>query len=391
MANLAIVGSHAVNGVAAVHSELVKTRLVPDFYELWPEKFQNKTNGVTPRQWIMLSNPGLSRLITEAVGEGWVTDLEKLRGLEALADDSSFRERFLDVKKENKRRLAWFVRGGSGSSLDENSMVDSQVKRIHEYKRQLLNVLHVVWDYLRIVEDGYQPRHSRSYVFSGKAAPGYWTAKQIIELIHAVDDAIEAHHRTRQYLNVMFVPNYSVTAAERIIPATDLSEQVSTAGFEASGTGNMKFALNGALTIGTLDGANIEIAEEVGRENMFIFGHTVEQIEELRNRGAHPREYFNNSERIRRIMDKFLYDRFSPGEPEKFRWVYQRLVESWDPYFHLADLDAYLDAHAEAEALYDDPTEWTRRAILNVARMGKFSSDRTISEYARDIWDAKPI
>jgi starch phosphorylase len=391
MAHLAIVGSHSVNGVAAVHSELVKTRLVPDFYALTPEKFNNKTNGVTPRRWLRLCNPGLARLLTEAVGDRWVADLDRLRDLERFADDAGFLDRFLQVKAENKHRLTRTLQETSHATVDDAAMLDVQVKRIHLYKRQLLNVLRVVYDYLRLVEDGQPPAVPRTYLFAGKAAPGYVAAKDVIYLINCLAGLVNHDRRADGLMRVVFAHDYRVTLAERIIPAADLSEQISTAGTEASGTSNMKLAMNGALTMGTLDGANIEIQEEVGPENVFIFGNTVEQVEQLRKEGRHPREFYERSRTVRRIMDAFQGDRLSPGSPGKFSWVFWSLVERDDPYFHLADLEAYLAAQAEAARLYQDRHAWARKAILNVARMGKFSSDRTIREYARDIWKVGPV
>ncbi len=295
------------------------------------------------------------------------------------------------MKKSNKEAAAAVANAEGGQMIDSASLFDVQMKRFHEYKRQLLNVLHIVHAYLRIVEYGETPPVPRTFIFSGKAAPSYVRAKQVIELILAVGDVINNDPRSRDLLKVVFVPNYGVSVAEMVIPATDLSEQISTAGFEASGTGNMKFAMNGALTIGTLDGANIEIAEEVGEENIFIFGRTVEEIKALRAGRREPREFYEGSERIRAILDTFRTDLFSQGDAGKFGWVYTALVESWDPYFHLADLDSYLNAQAEAARLYTDQGMWARKAILNVARMGKFSSDRTIREYAREIWRIEPV
>lgn len=391
MAYLAIAGSHSVNGVAAVHSELVKSRLVPDFAELSPHKFNNKTNGVTQRRWLLLCNPGLARLLTESVGEGWQVDLERVREIEKYADDAGFQERFRAIKRDNKVRASRLIRDKRDYIIDPDSLIDSQVKRIHEYKRQLLKALHVVHEYLRIVEDGYQPPVPRTVIVAGKSAPGYFAAKQIIHLINCLGDLINRDPLCNGYLKLIFAPDYRVTLSELIIPATNLSEQISTAGTEASGTGNMKFAINGALTIGTLDGANIEIREEVGAENFFLFGNRVDEIHQLATQGVHPRVFFDRSPMIQRVMNAFRTDRLSPGEPGKFAWVFHKLVESWDQYFHLADLDSYLHMQDQACQLYTDQREWTRRAILNVARMGKFSSDRTIKEYARDIWDIRPV
>jgi len=391
MAYLAIVGSHSVNGVAAIHSELVKTRLVPDFYALTPKKFNNKTNGVTPRRWLLLCNPGLANLLTEAVGEQWITNLDKLRGLERLADDASFRDRFWAVQAENKRRLARFIQEENNITIDDEALLGSQVKRIHLYKRQLLNALHVVHEYLRLVEDGKQPIVPRTYLFAGKAAPSYTEAKEVIYLLNCLADLINHDPKAQGRMQVVFARDYRVTLAERIIPATDLSEQISTAGTEASGTSNMKFAMNGALMMGTLDGANIEIRQEVGADNFFLFGNTVEQIEALRSQGRQPRSFYDQSQTIRRILDAFLGDRLSPGEPGKFSWVHRMLVDNWDPYFHLADLESYLSAQEQVAKLYQDRAGWAKKAILNVARMGKFSSDRAITEYARDIWKVTPV
>jgi starch phosphorylase len=387
MAHLSIVGGHSVNGVAAVHSELVKTDLVPDFHEFWPEKFNNKTNGVTPRRWMLSANPGLSRLITETIGNGWGTNLDELRSLEPQAEDEQFQKKFLDVKRTNKQRLARLVKETTGEVLDPDSLFDVQIKRIHEYKRQLLNVLHVVHEYLCLVEDKKEPVHPRVCVFAGKAAPGYQAAKQIIRLINDVAHVINRDRRAAGKLKVVFIPDYRVSLAEVIIPAADLSEQISTAGTEASGTSNMKFAMNGALTIGTLDGANIEIREEVGADNIFIFGLTVPQIRRLRSAGGYlPGAIYDRSPMVHRILDAFRDSRFCPGTPGQHAWVSQKLLSSQEPYLHLADLESYLHTHDEAARLHRDRSAWARKAILNVARIGKFSSDRTIREYAREIW-----
>ena len=392
MANLAIVGSHSVNGVAAVHSNLVKKELVPDFYALFPERFNNKTNGVTQRRWLLVANPGLAALVTEAVGDGWIVDLDKLRGLEKFAGDAAFRERFLAVKQDNKQRLAGVVQDACAVALDVAALFDVQVKRIHEYKRQLLNVLHLVYEYLLLADDGRKPAQPRVHVFAGKAAPGYQAAKQIIRLINDVAAVVNRDPRCRGWLQAVFVPDYRVSLAEVIIPAAELSEQISTAGTEASGTGNMKFALNGTLTIGTLDGANIEIREEVGAENIFIFGLTVEEVRRVQaGPGYKPRELYNASPVLRRVIDAFGRNRFCPREPGRHDWVARRLLAPGEQYLHLADLESYLAAQEEASRVYQDRPEWTARAILNVARVGKFSSDRTIRDYARDIWDIKSV
>ncbi|MFL5342917.1 MAG: glycogen/starch/alpha-glucan phosphorylase [Gemmataceae bacterium] len=392
MAHLAIAGSHSVNGVAKVHSLLVQTDLVPDFHALWPEKFNNKTNGVTPRRWLLSANPELAALITAGVGDGWVTDLNQLRGLERFAQDAAFQEKFLAVKKRNKQRLAGIIRDTTGVSVDADSLFDVQVKRIHEYKRQLLNLLHVVHEYLTLLEDHETPSPPRTFIFAGKAAPGYFDAKRIIRLIHDVGRVINADPRADGLLSVAFVPDYRVTLAERIIPAADLSEQVSTAGTEASGTGNMKFAMNGALTIGTLDGANIEIREEVGPDNFFLFGLTVDGVKSLRAAGPYkPRDIYLRIPVLRRILDAFSNNLFCPKSPGSHAWVAQKLLAQDERYLHLADLESYLQAHAAAGRLYRTPAAWAAKAILNVARTGHFSSDRTIHDYAEGIWNIAPV
>ncbi|MER3473162.1 MAG: glycogen phosphorylase [Armatimonadota bacterium] len=392
MANLAIVGSHSVNGVSELHSRLITTSLVPEFYELFPHKFNNKTNGVTPRRWLKQANPRLSQLIDATIGEGWVTNLQELHALEPFAEDAGFQHAFRQVKQINKLRLAHLIRETTGLQVPADSLFDVQVKRIHEYKRQLLNVLHIIYNYLRIVEDHEYPLVPRTFIFAGKAAPGYWAAKSIIKLINNVATVINHDHRARDYLHVVFLPDYRVSLAEVIIPSADLSEQISTAGMEASGTGCMKFALNGALTIGTLDGANIEIREEVGAENIYIFGHTAEQIREMRRNGSYdPRALYEANPDIKRVMDTFLTDLFCPHEPGLFRWIFDSLVHHGDYYLHLADLPSYIQTQQRASQEYRQPEVWTRKAILSVARMGKFSSDRTVSEYARDIWHIRPV
>lgn len=392
MANLAITGSHSVNGVAAVHSKLVQTDLVPDFAQFTPQKFNNKTNGVTQRRWILACNPGLSQLITDLIGDHWITDLDRLRELEKSLQDSGFRQAFWDIKQQVKLRPVAIIKDLTGDVLDPQSMFDIQVKRIHEYKRQLLNVLHVVHEYLSLVEDGKDPIQPRTYLFAGKAAPGYHAAKQIIQLINEVGLVINTDPRTQGKMRVVFVPDYRVTLAEVLIPAAELSEQISTAGTEASGTGNMKFAMNGALTIGTLDGANIEIREAVGADNIFIFGLTVEQIQKMKQSGSYnPWDYYNRNSQIRRVMDSFKANRFCPRRPGGHDWVFQKLLARGEQYFHLADLESYLATHETAARMYRDRNSWLTKAILNVARMGRFSSDRTIMDYATDIWKVKPV
>ena len=391
MANLAVVGSHSVNGVAALHTELLKSDLFHDFHRLWPERFNNKTNGVTPRRWLLQANPDLAKLLTECLGPGWESDLDELRRLEPLAEDSGFRRRFREVKRANKARLAEIVKQQNGLTVDVDSIFDVQVKRIHEYKRQHLNVLQIVAQYLRMKADpGYDPL-PRTYVFGGKAAPGYVAAKWMIKLVHAVADVVNHDLDVRGRLAVVFLRNYRVSLGERIFPAADVSEQISTAGKEASGTGNMKFAMNGALTIGTLDGANVEIREEVGAENFFLFGLTVDQVKELRRRGYNPWEYYRADRELKAVLDAIAGGTFSPGKPRLFEPVVNAFLNGGDPYLCLADFRSYLDCQAELELAYRDQERWTKMAILNVARTAKFSSDRTIREYAEEIWDVKPV
>jgi starch phosphorylase len=387
MANLAMVGSHSINGVSGIHTELVKTSLAPDFFHLFPERFNNKTNGITQRRWLLKSNPGLASLITSTVGEAWTTDLYRLRELEGHADDAGFQADFQKIKRSNKVRLAGIIKDVTRLHVDPDSLFDIQVKRIHAYKRQLLNVMHIIDEYLSLIEDSRQPAVPRTYIFSGKAAPGYWFAKQIIKLIHNVGRVINSDARASQWIKVVFIPDYRVSLAEKIIPAADLSEQISTAGTEASGTGNMKLALNGALTIGTLDGANIEIREEVGEENMFIFGLKTAEVRAMRDRNSYrPWEYYARDPRVKRVVDSFSSNLFCPQEPGLFTWIFESVLDANDEHFHLADLAPYIVAQERAGAGFRDRNRWAHLALLNVARMGKFSSDRTVMEYARDIW-----
>jgi starch phosphorylase len=387
MAQLAIIGSHAVNGVSELHTNLLKTTLVPDFAQLWPERFTNKTNGVAPRRWLLKANPGLSQLLTRAVGDGWITDLRRLRGIEPLAVDREFQLEFLSIKQRNKQRLTEVIQRTTGIAVDSTSLFDVQVKRIHEYKRQLLNVMRIIHDYLRVVEDGVELPVARTCIFAGKAAPGYWAAKQIIKLINNVATVVNQDARVRDRLKVAFVPDYRVSLAEIIIPAADLSEQISTAGMEASGTGNMKLAMNGALTIGTLDGANVEIKDEVGEENVYIFGKLPSEIQKMQQEHSYrPRDLYAADARLKRVMDVLNSNMFCADEPGLFRWIVDSILDQGDRYFHLADLPSYLEAGERAERDFLHTPEWARKAILNTARVGKFSSDRTILEYARDIW-----
>jgi len=390
MANLAVVGSHSVNGVAELHTDLLKKVLFKDFQALWPERFNSKTNGVTPRRWMLLSNPELASAITEAIGPEWVTDASLLQRLAPLAQDAGFRRLFRRVKKGNKARLAAIVKAENGLDLDVEAIFDVQVKRLHEYKRQLLAALRIVHEYLRMKEDpGYQP-HPRVHLFGAKAAPGYAMAKWIIKLINSIGDVANQDPATRDRLKVVFLRNYRVSLAERIIPAAEVSEQISTAGTEASGTGNMKFAMNGALTVGTLDGANVEIREEVGAENFFLFGMTVDEVEALKAKGYQPRDRYYADARLKATIDAIASGVFSPGEPGLFKPIVDSLLEH-DPYLVLADFGAYCDVQDEVERAYREPERWNRMAILNVARSGRFSSDRTIRQYAEEIWKAKPV
>ena len=384
MANLAIVGSHSVNGVAQLHTDILKASTFSEMNELFPGRISNKTNGITPRRWLLKCNPALARLVTEAIGDRWPRDLEELRQLAPLAEDAGFRESWAKVKAGNKAAFAGWALRNHGFVLDPATLFDVQVKRIHEYKRQLLNLLHVVtlWNRLR---DGVDPGVPRTVLMAGKAAPAYWVAKQIIQLANALGTAIQADPRSRERLRMVFVPNYSVSSAERIFPASDLSEQISTAGTEASGTGNMKAALNGALTIGTLDGANIEIRDEVGADNIFIFGHTAQGIIRLRDAGYDPRSWVAANPELGRAIDTI--GRLDQG---RFGTLAQILLGS-DYYCHCADYPGYLASQSEASALYRDPQAWARKSILNVAGMGRFSIDRTVAEYAREIWGATAL
>jgi len=389
MANLAIVGSHSTNGVAAIHSALLRSNTVRDLAELFPERFNNKTNGVTPRRWLLLANPGLARTITAAIGDGWITDLDQLSGLVPHADDPSFRDAFRATKRTAKKAFAEWLRASSAQTVDADTIFDCQVKRIHEYKRQLLNALRIAVLYNRLRENPDLDVAPRTFLFAGKAAPAYRLAKLIIKLLANLASAIDADPVVRGRLKVLFLPEYSVSLAERLIPAADVSNQISTAGYEASGTSNMKFMMNGALTIGTRDGATIEMAQEAGEENFFLFGLTAAQVASSRA-WYDPRWHYENEPEVRAALDLLFSDQLSGDEPGVFAPLRDTLLTHGDHYMHLADLASYLEADGRLSALYADPDAWTRRAILNVARSGKFSSDRTIAEYATDIWNAKP-
>ncbi len=385
MANLATVASHTINGVAALHSRLLRETVLRDFAELWPERFTNVTNGVTPRRFVALANPGLSRLITEAVGEGWLTDLDRLQDLAPLADDAAFRARWRAVRGVNKAALATWLRERTGRRIDPTSLIDAQCKRIHEYKRQHLNLLHAVWLHQRIARGDVTGLAPRTVLFAGKAAPAYWMAKLIIRLATAVGDTIAADARARELLSVVFVPDFNVKNAQRIYPAVDLSEQISTAGTEASGTGNMKFAMNGALTIGTLDGANVEIRDAVGAANFFLFGLTTPEVAAVRARGYHPRAVIDADAELAGVLSAIERGDYSPGEPALFRPLVDNLRNA-DPFLVLADFRAYVQAQTRVAQAWNDQEAWTQMAIRNVAGMGRFSSDRAISEYAQRIW-----
>jgi len=395
MAYVAVLASHSINGVSGLHSELMKQSIFADFAKIFPERFNNKTNGVTPRRWLAQANPPLAALLDQRLGKGWRRDLSQLEALRPMATQPPFVRAFRHAKRENKLRLANWIEQHMNIVVDTDAMFDVQVKRIHEYKRQLLNVLHVIARYHRILDaqaaGGSVDMVPRVVVFAGKAASAYVMAKQVIRLINDVAATINADARVGKLLKVVFLPNYSVSLAEIIMPAADLSEQISTAGTEASGTGNMKFALNGALTIGTLDGANVEMRENVGPENIFIFGNTTPEVAEIRARGYQPRDIYDGNEELRRVLDAIRDGAFSPAEPARYQGIYDALVNWGDHYLLLADYASYVAKQAEVDALYRDADAWTRMAILNVAGMGAFSSDRTIAQYAHDIWQTKPV
>ena len=379
-----------MNGVSAMHSELVKERVFHDFNQLYPKLFNNKTNGITPRRWLKQANPLLAELLDKEVGPHWVCDLDMLKALAPKAADAAFKKQWLEIKQANKEHLAAYIKRKVGVEIDTASMFDVHVKRIHEYKRQLLNVLHVITLYNRMRDNPQQQYVPRTVLFGGKAAPGYFMAKLVIRLINAVADVVNNDPIINGRLKVVFLPNYCVSQAERIIPATDLSEQISTAGYEASGTGNMKFALNGALIMGTLDGANIEMLEEVGKENMFIFGHTADELLELRERGYNPWYYFDSDSELHTCLDQIVNNHFSSNERGLFQPVFDALLYEGDHYFLLADYASYIRCQEKASLLFQDPAQWAGRSILNTANMGKFSSDRTIREYAKEIWGVTP-
>jgi starch phosphorylase len=390
MANLATVGSHAVNGVAALHSELLKKDVLRDLYEMYPERFSNKTNGVTPRRWLALANPGLAKLISSRIGEGWIKNLDELRGLEQYVNDSGFREESRESQHAVKRQLVDRIDKTTGTIVDPASLFDIMVKRIHEYKRQHLNVLHILTLYNRIKKNPHAPVVPRTFLFGGKAAPGYFMAKLIIKLVNSVGEVVNNDPDVGGRLRVVFLPDYNVTFGQRVYPAADLSEQISLAGKEASGTGNMKFALNGALTVGTLDGANIEIREAVGAENFFLFGLTTEEVYARKAAGYDPAQYYHSNAELKEALDGLASGRFSRGDRGLFGPLLDSLHTS-DPYMLLADYQSYIECQDRISQAYLDQDHWTRMSILNTARMGKFSSDRAVREYCDEIWRARPV
>ena len=390
MAHLAIVGSHKVNGVAAIHSSLLRERVFPDLNRLFPNKFINVTNGITQRLWFNQANPHLAKLVSQHIGQGWIRDLDKINAIEPLATNMDFREEFMNIRRKNKLQLINLLRHHAPAAIDPNSMFDVQCKRIHEYKRQLLNLLHVITRYNHL-RHGFVSNISRTVIFSGKAAPSYVMAKLIIRLIHDVGTTINHDTRTRDMLKVVFIPNYDVSIALSLIPAADLSEQISTAGTEASGTGNMKLALNGALTIGTLDGANIEIQEAVGPENIFIFGLDASEAEDLRLQGYSCHEYCQANDDLREVLEMINSGYFCPQDPDRYKPLVGNLFSNNDPYLLMADYASYIDCQNQVDNLFSKPQEWAIRSILNMSRMGRFSSDRAIREYAKLVWNIQPV
>jgi starch phosphorylase len=390
MANIACVGSFAINGVAELHTELLKQHVLRDFYEFWPEKFSNKTNGVTPRRFILLSNPRLADLISSRIGDRWITDLDQLRKLEPFSEDTNFKADWSHIKRQNKIDLSEAIRNRTGIVVDPDSLFDIQVKRFHEYKRQHLNVLHILTLYNRIKQNPDLEIVPRTFIFGGKAAPGYFMAKLIIRLINAVADVVNHDPDVQDRIKVVFFPNFNVKNSRLIYPAADLSEQISTAGKEASGTGNMKFSMNGALTIGTLDGANVEIREEVGPENFFLFGLTAEEVFDLKSRGYRARDFYEDNNQLKGVIDLVSSGYFSSGDSDLFKPLVDSLLYH-DEYLLFADYQSFIDCQDRVAKTYGDQDTWTRMSILNSARMGKFSSDRTIRQYCDEIWKVSPI
>ena len=394
MAYLAIVGSHSVNGVARLHTEILKNQELKNFYEFYPKKFNNKTNGITQRRWLLHANRPLAELISSTIGDKWITDLDELNKLLPYADDSEFRGKFMAIKRENKKALAKYIKETNGIDVDPESIYDIQVKRLHEYKRQLLNVFHIIDLYFRIKANPSMEITPRTFIFGAKAAAGYKRAKDIIKLINSVADVVNNDPDVAGRIKVVFMANYCVSLAEKLIPAADVSEQISTAGKEASGTGNMKFMLNGAVTIGTMDGANVEIYEEVGADNIIIFGLSSEETARMSSEHSYnPWDVYHSDERARRIMQSLVDGTFSPSNPDIFRDIYYSLLgnDRSDEYFVLKDFASYVEAQERLEKMYKDKEAWAKMAVINTAKSGKFSSDRTIKEYAEEIWNLKPL
>ncbi len=390
MAHLATVGSYMVNGVSALHSGLLKKHVLNDFAELWPDKFTNVTNGIDHRRFLGVANPSLAKLINEKIGNSWLTNLERLHGLEELADDADFQEKWMQVKLQNKKELSAHIEEATGVNIPAEMMFDVHVKRIHEYKRQHLKVLHILYQYLQIKKGEGDHISPTAFIFAGKAAPGYVMAKLIIKLINSVADLVNNDEEVKEKLKVVFLPNFNVKQAQKVYPGSDLSEQISMSGKEASGTGNMKFALNGALTIGTLDGANVEIREEVGEENFFLFGLTTEEVHTTKAEGYRPYDYYEKNEKLKEVLDFLISGKLSGGDKELFRPIFENLVQQ-DPYLLLRDFQSYVDCQTSIHEVWRQPKEWARKSILNVANIGKFSSDRSISDYSREIWKIKPV
>jgi len=390
IAHLSIIGARSINGVSALHTKILKEKTFHDFYQLFPERFNNKTNGITQRRWLKKSNPQLADLISGKIGSKWISDLSCLKKISKYAGHKSFHNEWQKIKYENKKSLADYIHDTLSIQVDPNSLFDVQIKRFHEYKRQLLFAFYAIGMYIRIKESHVNIETPRTLIVAGKSAPGYTFAKLVIKLINNIALVINRDSDVGDLLKVVFLPNYRVSLAEKIFPAAELSEQISTAGFEASGTGNMKFALNGALTIGTLDGANIEIQEEVGEENIFIFGHTAEEIVSLQSKGYQPEAFLKNSPLLQEVLKLIQGDLFCPGEPGIFQPIAERCTHHGDPFMVLADFDKYVSCQERVSKAYQDKNSWTRMSIQNVAHMGKFSSDRTIKEYANDIWHVKP-
>jgi starch phosphorylase len=391
MAYLSVVAANKVNGVAALHTKLLKQDLFSSFHELYPNKLINMTNGITPRRWLLACNPELSKLISSKVGDDWPKNLDKLQAISKFADDAKFQKEFMAIKRANKVAFAEFALESCGVEINPDALFDVQIKRLHEYKRQHLNLLHILTLYRRLLNDPEYDMCPRVFIFGAKAAPGYALAKCIIRAINKVGEKVNSDPRVGGKIKIIFPENYRISLAEKMIPASDLSEQISTAGKEASGTGNMKLALNGSLTIGTLDGANIEIGEEVGDDNIFIFGNTVEEVNALRAKGYNPYDYYNSNWELKSVIDWLRSDFFTPGEHEAFAPICSSLLEGGDPYLCLADYADYIRAQEDVDTAFRDQKRWAKMAIMNTARVGKFSSDRTISEYAAQIWNLKPV